>query len=125
MKKTAKAEEQYPDLVEAIEEATGLKLEKERLLHPDKPPRTKGNFQFDYALPDQMIAIEVEGGIFQAKGGHSSIKGIHRDITKYNAATVKGWRVLRITAKEARSGKGQAYMVNLIMDLLWKEAPTT
>lgn len=61
-------------------------------------------WRFDYAWPDMKIALEVEGGVFghkkndgteSKKGAHSSITGILRDIEKYNAATSKGWRILR------------------------------
>ena len=52
-----------------------------------------------------MIALEIEGGIFggkeangrRYKGAHSSVTGMLRDIEKYNAAAVLGWRVLRVT----------------------------
>lgn len=53
-------------------------------------------WRFDFALVKQKIAIEVEGGIF-IPGGHSTGKGIMRDMEKYNWATVNGWKVLRYT----------------------------
>jgi hypothetical protein len=52
------------------------------------------------------VALEVEGGIFghkkkdgarRGKGAHSSVTGILRDIEKYNAAGVLGWRIFRVT----------------------------
>lgn len=58
--------------------------------HPDR------RFEFDFAWPARKIALEVEGGIFMGKGGHSSITGIKRDIEKYNLAAVLGWRVYRV-----------------------------
>jgi very-short-patch-repair endonuclease len=53
-------------------------------------------FRFDYAWPEQRLALEVEGGIFTRKA-HGSITGILRDMEKYNLAAVHGWRVLRVT----------------------------
>jgi hypothetical protein len=51
-------------------------------------------WRFDYADPPRKIAIEIEGGIF-TQGAHGSIEGALRDIEKYNAATLLGWRILR------------------------------
>lgn len=57
-------------------------------------------WKFDYAWPDQKIALEVEGGIWmKGKGAHSRPQNIERDIEKYNAAVVLGWKVLRVQPK--------------------------
>ena len=54
-------------------------------------------FRFDFALVDQMVAIEYEG-IVSGKSRHTSITGYTKDTEKYNLAVVNGWRVLRYTA---------------------------
>ncbi len=56
-------------------------------------------YKFDFAFQEQMVALEVEGGVFKG-GGHTSIKGFLKDIHKYNLATVMGWRVLRVVPSE-------------------------
>jgi len=54
-------------------------------------------WKFDFAfLPPIWLAVECEGGIFTG-GAHGSVSGILRDIEKYNAATLAGWRVFRAT----------------------------
>lgn len=54
-------------------------------------------WRFDYAWPDEKIAVEIEGGIWREGGGaHSHPLNIERDIDKYNAAAVLGWRILRV-----------------------------
>jgi hypothetical protein len=53
---------------------------------------------FDFAFLDHKIALEVEGGIWIA-GGHSRGSGVKKDMEKYNAAAVLGWRVLRVEPK--------------------------
>ena len=67
-------------------------------------------WRFDFAWPAQKIALEIEGGVFggtdpktgrQYKGAHSSIEGILRDIAKYNAAQIAGWKVLRVLPSES------------------------
>jgi len=56
------------------------------------PPR---RFRFDFALPKQKIAIEVEGGSFMKFGRHGWGKGFQSDCEKYNLAVILGWKVLR------------------------------
>lgn len=57
---------------------------------------TKRLFRFDFAWPKQKVAVEMEGGIW-GHGGHSTSKGILRDIEKHNLSLLEGWRVLRYT----------------------------
>lgn len=75
-----------------------LKVEcvKEHKFHPTR------RWRFDYAIPAYKIAIEVEGGVWTG-GRHTSPKGFLNDMTKYNAATVMGWRVLRTIPDELYS----------------------
>lgn len=54
-------------------------------------------FRFDLAIPARKLAIEYEG-LNSAKSRHTTLKGYTGDATKYNLATVLGWRVLRYTA---------------------------
>lgn len=53
-------------------------------------------WRFDYAWPTERLALEVEGGRYVG-GRHTSPEGFHKDLEKYNAAAVLGWRILRIT----------------------------
>lgn len=57
---------------------------------------TKRRWRFDYAWPQQMIALEVEGGVWTG-GRHTRGAGFLKDIEKYNGAAVLGWRLLRVT----------------------------
>ncbi len=57
------------------------------------PPR---RFRFDYAWPDDRVALECEGGIW-VQGRHNRGQGFINDCEKYNLACVMGWRVLRYT----------------------------
>ncbi len=61
--------------------------------HPER------RWRFDYAWPAHKIALEVEGGVWMAKGGngkagHSYGRGKERDHEKFTAAAILGWRVL-------------------------------
>lgn len=65
------------------------------------PPR---RWRFDYAAPVQLIALEVEGGIWTG-GRHTRGKGYERDCEKYNAAALLGWSVFRVTTGMIRDGR--------------------
>jgi very-short-patch-repair endonuclease len=70
--------------------ALGLKPVREYVF---APPR---KWRFDFCLPDQKIAWEVEGGVWLgSSGGHTSGKGYTANCQKYNMATSLGWRVFR------------------------------
>jgi hypothetical protein len=62
------------------------------------------DWRFDFALVDQKIAIEVEGGVF-THGRHTRGSGFTDDCIKYNAATRAGWRVLRYTSAMVIKGE--------------------
>jgi very-short-patch-repair endonuclease len=53
-------------------------------------------WRFDYAYPEQKIAIEQEGGAYSG-GRHTRGTGFIKDMEKYNKAVLMGWRVLRYT----------------------------
>jgi len=56
-------------------------------------------WRFDYAIPKYMIAIEVEGGVWN-NGRHTRGAGYIKDMEKYNEATILGWRILRYTPQQ-------------------------
>lgn len=66
---------------------------------------------FDFAWPGILggsffhsLALEVEGGTWLKKGGHTSGVGFEKDAEKYLAANTHGWLVLRVTRKMVLSG---------------------
>lgn len=63
------------------------------LEHRFAPPR---KWRFDYALVEQRIAVEVEGGVW-TRGRHTRGAGFLKDVEKYNEAAVRGWIVIRTT----------------------------
>lgn len=60
-------------------------------------------WRFDFAWPEQMLAVECEGGAWQ-NGRHNRGSGFIADIEKYNEAVLQGWRVLRYTSQAISDG---------------------
>jgi hypothetical protein len=65
------------------------------------PPR---QWRFDLCWPEFMLAVEVEGGIF-IQGRHGRGAGMMADMEKYNAATLGGWKVLRVAGHHITKGE--------------------
>lgn len=70
-------------------------------------------WRFDYAIPAYKIALEVEGGVW-TRGRHVRPQGFLNDITKYNTATLLGWRVFRTTPDKLLSGDTLFLLKNAI-----------
>ena len=54
------------------------------------------DWRFDFAYPQYMIAVEVEGGVF-SKGRHTRGVGYSNDREKYNHAQLLCWKVYGFT----------------------------
>lgn len=81
-------------------------------------------WRFDFAWPDMLIAVEIEGGLFgtskkkrmlpgvvdqsmqtQQGGRHTRGAGYQADLDKYNAATLANWAVYRFSTADVLAGK--------------------
>lgn len=71
----------------------------------------KRRWRFDFAWPDRMLAVEVEGGVW-TRGRHQRPLGFLGDCEKYNVAAIRGWTVIRVAAPHINNGKA----------LMWVEA---
>jgi very-short-patch-repair endonuclease len=103
--------------VSALEELLALQLKAAKIpclreFRFAEPRR----FRFDFVVWDQAVdfdatscrlAVECEGGSW-VKGAHG--RGVHfaSDCEKYNLATELGWRVLRYTMSQIKSGEALA-----------------
>lgn len=56
-------------------------------------------WRFDYAFPDQKVAVEVDGAVW-TQGRHTRGAGYVNDLEKLNTAASMGWLVLRITTDD-------------------------
>lgn len=66
-------------------------------------------WRFDYAYPDKMVAVEVEGAVW-VKGRHTRGSGFIADMEKYNTAQSMGWSVYRFTPQQMRSGEAANFL---------------
>ena len=70
-------------------------------------------WRMDFAWPDLMIAVEIEGGVWKM-GRHNRPRGFIADAEKYNRATELGWSVLRFTGKTIKSGQAISQVAQII-----------
>ena len=70
-------------------------------------------FSFDFAWPELMIAVEIEGGTF-SNGRHTRGSGFTKDCEKYNLATKLGWKVFRFTGEQVTSGEAINFMKEIL-----------
>jgi len=73
----------------------------------------------DFAFPESMILVEIEGGIW-ANGRHNRGAGYSSDCEKYNNAALLGYRVFRFTPDMVKSGEA----VQMVMETLKYENRT-
>lgn len=73
-------------------------------------------FAFDFAWPKHWVMVEVQGGIWRAKGAHNTGTAMLRDMEKHNRAAVSGWTVLQVAAEHIRSGQAIAWVGRALAD---------
>lgn len=62
-------------------------------------------WRFDFAWPQTKVALEFEGLVFVGAGGrHQRAAGYEADLEKYNTALLMGWKVLRVSQRQAADG---------------------
>ena len=72
-------------------------------------------WRVDYAWPEYKLALEVEGG--HAIGGrHTSVSGFLADMEKYNELAVMGWRIIRVTPRQIKTGEALTWAIRALGD---------
>lgn len=89
--------------------ANDLSPEREFRFHP------KRRWRFDFAFPEFLLAVEIEGGIW-TRGRHNRPTGFSGDCEKYNAAALLGWMVLRYPTDQVINGSA----INDVLEFLRK-----
>ena len=71
----------------------------EYVFHPTK------KWRFDFAWPDELIAIEINGGTFRKGGGAHTGAGFRRDCVKGLAAAELGWTIITVMPEHVLDGR--------------------
>ena len=66
--------------------------------HPDR------RWRFDWAWPDHKVALEIDGGLWVG-GRHNRPVTMIKDNEKFNHAAILGWRVLKFTPQQFKTGE--------------------
>lgn len=104
-----------------LEDTLSAQIKWVRLPQPRREYKfcSKRKWRADFAWPEYKVIVEVEGGAetYDPKkiGRHNRPKGFRDDCEKYNEATILGWRVLRVTAKQVKSGEALQWIEKLIV----------
>lgn len=90
---------------------------REYRFHPER------KWRFDFAVPDEKVAIELDGGTFQGiRTGHSSGVGLRAWREKNNAAMSAGWRVWHYAPEEViKAGRKTLPDVPILFKLPWRQ----
>jgi len=97
--------------VSVLEQIMLTQIEAAQLPTPDLELRFHPvrRWRFDFAWIGQRLALEVEGGTWSG-GRHTRGSGFEADTEKYNAATLEGWRVLRVTGNQVKKGQALVWL---------------
>lgn len=90
-----------------------LKPELQHKFHPER------RWRLDFAFPDVMVGVEVDGGVFAAENGgtagrHARGAGIVEGFEKKNAAAELGWFVLCYGPPQVRSGEAALQIERIV-----------
>jgi len=64
----------------------------------------KRKWRFDFAFPEQLWAVEINGGGWNSGAHNRNPIAMWRDYEKLNAAQELGWRVLQFTGTQIKDG---------------------
>lgn len=74
-------------------------------------------WRLDLAWPERRLAVEVEGfAAGGAAGRHQRPAGFIADCEKYAELAIAGWRLIRITPKQIRSGQALQWIARALQE---------
>lgn len=101
---------QYPWFFRLIGDNPSIPFPVEEFkFHPTR------RWRIDLCWPDQKLAMEIEGGIFLTMEngnatGHRSITNFKGDMEKYNALSIHGYSLLRVTTRQMETCESYNYL---------------
>jgi very-short-patch-repair endonuclease len=78
-------------------------------------------WRFDFCWKQQLVACEVEGGIWMQtdKGyskGHAHPERFEKDCEKYNEAALYGWLIIRVTPRMIGDGRALDWLERALLN---------
>lgn len=64
-----------------------------------------------------MLGVEVDGGVFMKRGGHTTGIGYTQDRERDAEALCAGWTVLRVTSEQVKSGQAIMWLAKIYQRL--------
>ena len=74
--------------------------------------RFRADFRL-YPTAGKPILIEVQGGIY-SRQAHGSVSGILKDNERLNEATIAGYRMMRFTPDQVKSGEAKQTIARVL-----------
>ena len=74
-------------------------------------------WRFDFAWPDRLFAVEIEGISPDGGGRHQRLPGFLADAEKHEAALLAGWRVYRVPGQWIANATRHAWRKETILAL--------
>lgn len=98
-----------------------LRCVKVPAFHVEHTFHPKRKWRFDFAWPQFLVAVEIEGLNWKpgGKSRHTTPAGYRADLEKYNAACVLGWRVLRFEQGAVKQGVALQLTEQLLVKQGW------
>lgn len=126
------------------EDALAFQIRAHRLPEPARQHRfaleLDRQWRFDFAFLEYRLAVEVEGLVAMRAmvprgrgqpgyrqtiiltGRHATPEGFKEDVEKYNAATLLGWRLLRVHQDLIKNGEAIATIERVFASLGWQRS---
>lgn len=70
-------------------------------------------WRFDFAWPELLFAVEVNGAIF-VHGAHSRGKGQENDMEKIAEAAILGWTTICVSSNQIKSGEALRWIETIV-----------
>ncbi len=101
-----------------------LHLRARKLAAPQREVKfhERRGWKFDLAWPSRKLACEVDGGVHSG-GRHVRGKGFEEDAVKCNEALLLGWRVLRVTTGQVKTGEAADWVAAALRGLPEEREP--
>lgn len=112
---------QHTDWSKVLLEQIRLSQLPDPLLEYTFHANRKWRFDFCWKNHGQLVACEVEGGIWMQtttgrSKGHAHPQRFESDCEKYNEAALYGWLVIRVTPAMIRDGRAMDWLERALLD---------